>query len=423
MDRAVFLDRDGTITKSDGYVCRREQLDMVGGLAGAIKLLNRDFLVIIITNQPVVARGLCTEEDVKQLHDEIVGNLAREGARVDAVYFCPHHPDMHGDVPEHARKYRIDCGCRKPKTGMLEQAARDFDIDVRNSFFIGDSTRDIQTAKNAGCVSVLVKTGQRGGDGKYGVKPDFVFESLPEAAKFISPKIKAVILAGGKGERLMPLTGTMPKPMIDVAGRPVLEWQINALKNQGIKEIILCGSHLVGKIKDCFGGGKTFGVKIHYPDEPEQLGSGGAVKNAEAFLKGADHFVILSGDIMLDRVDFSRMLLFHLKKGGLATVLVRESDHPVDSDILELDENQRVVGYIGRGQNKYKTANVGIMIAKSGLLDFIPEGVSSIEKDIVFKLLDTQDVYAFNKPDIWFTRDIGTPERLAAIRGYFERGE
>src|SRR3989338_11698382 len=136
--RAVFLDRDGTMTKSDGYFYKHDQLDMIENLAGAIKVLNKNFLVIIITNQPVVARGLCTEEDVRKVHDKIISDLQKEGAKVDGVYFCPHHPEQHADVPEHAKKYRIKCDCRKPGIGLIKQATQDFNIDISGSFFVGD---------------------------------------------------------------------------------------------------------------------------------------------------------------------------------------------------------------------------------------------------------------------------------------------
>src|SRR3989338_5767867 len=148
MQRAVFLDRDGTITETDGYFSKIGELKIVSGLAGAIKKLNKKFLVVLITNQPIVARGLCTEEDVRKLHDEIIADLAKQGARIDAVYFCPHHPEQHHDVPEHAKKYRVRCECRKPAAGMIHQAAKDMDIDIASSFFVGDSTRDMKAAHN-----------------------------------------------------------------------------------------------------------------------------------------------------------------------------------------------------------------------------------------------------------------------------------
>ena len=121
----------------------------------------------MITNQPVVARGLCSEEDVMEINSRVAKELEKQWARIDGVYFCPHHPEQHADVPEHARKYRIACKCRKPRTGMIEKAAGDFKIDVGLSFFIGDGTIDMETAKNAGCEKLITRPDLNG-------KPAFI---------------------------------------------------------------------------------------------------------------------------------------------------------------------------------------------------------------------------------------------------------
>lgn len=424
MRRAVFIDRDGTITKNDGYFRRYDEIELVDNLHEALKILNKDFLVIMVTNQPVVARGFCSEQDVKGIHDKIIKDVEEKGAKIDAVYFCPHHPEQHEDVPEHAKKYRVHCNCRKPATGMVEQAAKDFDIDVRNSFFIGDSTRDIQTAKHVGCTSVLVKTGLAGEDGKYDVKPDYICNNLLDAASLIKKlsEIKAVLLAGGKGERLRPLTLNTPKPLLTIAGKPILEHQLAALKKSGINKVILCTSYLSDKIKEHFGDGKRFGVEIEYPDEPDMLGSGGAVKNAKAFLDDASCFIVINGDSMVDgNFDFKELIKFHINRRAFATLLVRDTDHPVDSDVLTLDEHGRIVEFIGRGQNKEITANSGMTIADSRLINYIPEGNCNIEKDVLFKLIGKENLYGFRMPESWFKRDVGTLERLESVRKHFEK--
>ena len=265
-----------------------------------------------------------------------------------------------------------------------------------------------------------MKTGLAGEDGKYIAEPDFIFSDILEAAKFISPRIKAVILAGGRGERLRPLTDTIPKPMIEIADKPLLEHQINVLKRCGITEIVLCGSYLVERIKEYFGDGSNFGVDIHYPSEPQRLGSGGAIKNADHFLRGSDRFIIINGDKMIGgKFDFNEMLNFDRLKKGFATVLVRETDHPVDSDILKM-EGDKITGFVGREQSTYKISNSGVIIAGPALLDRIPHGISSVEKDVIFSLLKEEKVYGFMMPEGWYTKDIGTPERLAAVREHFE---
>ncbi len=423
MKTAVFLDRDGTITKGTHLITSPEELKLEEGAVDGIKLFNTIGLkVIVVTNQPQIARGLCSEEDVNKINQKMLQELSNHCTKVDAVYFCPHHPEMHPDVPEHAKRYRVDCECRKPNTGMLKQAAEKFDIDLSKSFVIGDRTVDVQTGKNAGCRTILVKTGVAGEDKKYNIAADYEAEDLLQAAKIIkNSPVKAVILAGGRGERLRPITDSIPKPMIEIGGKPLLQHQIDALKRGGITDIVICGSYLVEKIKNYFGDGSEFGVKIHYPDEPQQLGSGGAIRNAFQYLKDAERIVIINGDKMLGGdFDFDRMIEFDRKKDGFATVLVRCTDHPSDSDILKIGADERVEAFIGRGQDLYDISNSGIIITTPKIIDNIPEGQSNIEKDVIFSLIGEKDIYGFMLPDGWLTKDIGTPDRLEKVRRDFK---
>jgi len=152
--RAVFLDRDGTINEEVDYLHRVEDLQLIKGAAEGISLLNRDgFKVIVVTNQSGVARGYFQETDVHMIHKEMELRLSRAGASVDGWYYCPHHPD-YGTSP-----YRARCGCRKPETGMIEKACKDFEIDVAASFVIGDSACDIELALSCGARPILVLTG------------------------------------------------------------------------------------------------------------------------------------------------------------------------------------------------------------------------------------------------------------------------
>lgn len=181
---AVFLDRDGVINEEVSLLHKPSQLRLIKGSAEGIKLLKENgFLVIVVTNQPVVARGMCTENDLKKIHERLEELLAKEGAKLDAIYYCPHHPDK--GYPGENPKYKIECECRKPKTGLLLQAAKDFAFDVKKCVFVGDRTVDIKTGKNAGCRTILVKTGCGGKDRKFEVKPDYTCKNLLEAAKLI----------------------------------------------------------------------------------------------------------------------------------------------------------------------------------------------------------------------------------------------
>ena len=182
---AVFLDRDGTINEETSYVTRPEQLKLIPGAAQAIRLFREaGYRVVVITNQPVVARGDCTAAELKRIHDRMEMELSREGAFLDGIYACPHHPDkgFAGERPE----LKFACECRKPGDGMLRQAVRELNLDLPNSWLIGDSTSDVQTAYNGGVRSVLLRTGLAGRDGRYGAVPDFVLDDLPAAARFIA---------------------------------------------------------------------------------------------------------------------------------------------------------------------------------------------------------------------------------------------
>ena len=133
----------------------------------------------MITNQPVVARGMCEEDDVKHIHKKMQVLLGEQGAYVDDIVYCPHHPDK--GYPEENQEYKIVCECRKPAIGMITKMVEKYNIDLSQSYFIGDSTVDIQTGKNAGLKTILLKTGQAGLDGKYDVEADYTAENLVRA--------------------------------------------------------------------------------------------------------------------------------------------------------------------------------------------------------------------------------------------------
>lgn len=182
--KCVFLDRDGTVNQYRGLVSSPEQLELEKSAAEAIKRLNRSgYLTIVVTNQPVVARGLCSTEDVERIHDKLKTLLGQQGAYLDAILFCPHHPDK--GYPEENPDYKIRCHCRKPDIGMLEECVRRYHIDLSRSWMVGDTTRDIQTGKNAGTRTALVLTGEAGKDGRYEVTPDVTGANLLDAVEQI----------------------------------------------------------------------------------------------------------------------------------------------------------------------------------------------------------------------------------------------
>jgi len=156
MKRAVFLDRDGTINAEKNYLHKPEDWEWIPGAVEAIRGFNElGFLVIVITNQAGIARNYFEAKDVEALHKYVDKLLNKENARIDAYYYCPHHPDF-GD--------KIVCSCRKPEIGLILQAQKDFDIDLSSSFMIGDKATDIESGNRAGMTSILVATGYGSGE-------------------------------------------------------------------------------------------------------------------------------------------------------------------------------------------------------------------------------------------------------------------
>lgn len=156
--KAVFLDRDGTINESRGYISSRDQMALLEEAAQAIKILNQsEYLVIIVTNQPVIARGECSFEEMRAIHQRMERMLGEQGAYINGIFICPHHPDsgFEGEISE----LKIECECRKPKPGMILQAAEKYNIDLQKSYMVGDHKRDIEAGKAAGCRTILAKKG------------------------------------------------------------------------------------------------------------------------------------------------------------------------------------------------------------------------------------------------------------------------
>lgn len=182
--RCIFLDRDGTINQHRGLVYQESDFVLEDCAMEAIRKINESGrLGIVITNQPVVARGLCDISDVENIHKKLSALLGKEGVYLDDILYCPHHPDK--GYPEENPDYKIPCECRKPKTGMIDDAVGRYNIDLSESWIIGDTTMDIQTGKNAGIKTALVLTGEAGNDKKYDVHPDLICKDLLDAVEKI----------------------------------------------------------------------------------------------------------------------------------------------------------------------------------------------------------------------------------------------
>ncbi len=227
--------------------------------------------------------------------------------------------------------------------------------------------------------------------------------------------MKAVIIAGGLGTRLGELTKAVPKPMIVVKGKPVLEHLILYLKRFGITEIIICSGYLAEKIRERFGDGSSLGVKIGYVEEKELLGTGGALKNVEGLVEGT--FVMVYGDLILG-MDLNKLIAYHKKKGGLATLTVHESSHPYDSDILELDKDGRIIRFLGKpkkGEPFRNISNAGIYVFEASILKSFPTGASMLDKEVLPSIIrQGGKLYAYFTDEP--VMDMGTQERLKKAR-------
>ena len=155
--KAIFLDRDGTLNKYVGFLRNIDDFELLPGVAEAVSKINeKGYLAVVVTNQPVIARGEVTEDQLQEIHNKMETLLGEKGAFLDAIYYCPHHPDkgFEGEVKE----LKIHCNCRKPEIGMLKKAEERFNIDLEESWMIGDSELDVKTGRNAGCKTAFIST-------------------------------------------------------------------------------------------------------------------------------------------------------------------------------------------------------------------------------------------------------------------------
>lgn len=173
MDRAILLDRDGVLNEDTGYAHKIKDLKLLYGAVEALKLLKDQFKFIIITNQSGIGREYYTEEDFHKFNNHLLNELKKQGIKIEKTYFCPHSPEE-------------NCNCRKPNTKFIKQAEKEFNIDLKNSFVLGDHPHDIEMGKNANCKTIYLLTGHgEKHKQKLNTKPDFIANNLLEAAKWI----------------------------------------------------------------------------------------------------------------------------------------------------------------------------------------------------------------------------------------------
>jgi D-glycero-D-manno-heptose 1,7-bisphosphate phosphatase len=169
-NRAVFLDRDGTINEDFGFVHEVERFKFIPGSIEGLQLISRKgYKVIVVTNQSGIGRGYYTEEDFRRVKEYMLEELAKHYITIDHIYYCPHNP-------------KDKCECRKPKVKFIKEAEKRFNLDLQKCYVVGDKTADIKMGENAGCKTILVRTGEAGKDGKFKIKADFTVGNLREAA-------------------------------------------------------------------------------------------------------------------------------------------------------------------------------------------------------------------------------------------------
>ena len=185
MSKAVFLDRDGVITQDPPHYAHRiDQLKLIPKSANGIRIFNANgFKVIVVSNQSGVAKGYYQEKDIETYNTAMEKELGKKDAYIDAIYYCPHHPEAEIEA------YRIDCDCRKPKPGMLKRAEEELNLDLKRSFLVGDKISDIKAGYSAGCKTILVLTGHGTDElkknAKMNIKPNFISEDLYAASQII----------------------------------------------------------------------------------------------------------------------------------------------------------------------------------------------------------------------------------------------
>lgn len=233
--------------------------------------------------------------------------------------------------------------------------------------------------------------------------------------------MKCVIMAGGKGSRISSIANEIPKPMIKISGKPVLENSIEVLKKQGIVDIIITVGHLGKIIMDYFGDGSRLGVNISYYYEKELLGNAGALFRIKDELN--DDFLLINGDIIFD-IDINKMIMYHKKQGGLATILVHPNNHPFDSGIIICDKTNVVRKWLTKEEPKpefYRNrTNAGMHILSPKLLNNMSKEKVDLDRDILRPLANTGELIAYESTE--YVKDMGTPERYFSVCKDYEDG-
>jgi histidinol-phosphate phosphatase family protein len=402
MRRSLFLDRDGTLNYDYSYTHKLSQLRLYTDIPKLIRKYKRmGYITIVITNQSGIGRGYYTEAQMKRFNSALNKRLEKLGAGIDAFYWCPHKPDD-------------NCDCRKPNTKLVERAARDFNIDLKKSMFIGDTEHtDGEIARRLGMKYTILKRRHRpdkGGPAKSAQPPN---DSVPEAV---------IILCGGKGTRLRPLTYKIPKPMAKVGRRPIIAYVIDNLLRVGVKNLILSAGYKADMVENYVDSHYAQKANITYSEDRRLLGTGGAIRKA---MEDAGHqyknFVVVNGDDITD-IDVRKVYAFHLRKKAPVTVTVLKLDHVNVSGAIKL-KNGLITGFIEKPDPnvvKSKLTAAGIYVFSAESLRFFPKRkVFNLSSDFLEPAVKRKIIYGYLSKHNWYPID--TPERYdkakAALKG------
>lgn len=420
-DFAVFLDRDGVINEEVHLLHRVKDLKIIKGSAETIAKLNKlKIPVFLISNQTVLARGLTTHKEFNKIHQKLISLLRNMHAHFDGVIYC-----LHSEKAD-LKEYRKVCPFRKPSPGMIFEIEKRLNKVFSQTFVIGDQARDILMANKAKAIGILVKTGHGGKDVLYEADPDIIAKDFEQAFEIIFNIIKnkdvsAIILAGGKGTRLKSLTENFQKVMLNIGNKPIIDWQIQNLARSGITKINITLCHQPHSVTSYLNN-RYQGLSINAIIETTPKGTAGSLLDIKDRL--SENFFVIYGDV-LNSVNLSNILNFHIKKNALGTLVVRRTDHPQDSDLIVFNRNLKVEKIFSKPHNKPKGyGNTGIMIFNKKILKSISKSNSlDFMKDIIPLCFSQKKLFAYPLKETEYVKDIGTPDRYNQALIDFEKGK
>ena len=409
--KVVLLDRDGTINKETGHLHRIDEFEPLPGSLDALKLfMEKGIKIYVITNQAGIAKGLYTEENFRAFTAEMLRGFRSRGVVITDLLYCPHHPE--GSVPAYAR----ECPCRKPGTGLLEEALRREGLAPEEAVLVGDKNSDIEAGCRLGMKTYLVLTGY-GRDEQHETKATYVVNDLLAAAIHITgarrgedyrtAAVDAIILAGGLGTRLRPVVADVPKVLAAVRGKPFLDLVLGILSHcPFIGRVVIATGHMAEQVYQRYGNGHPYPFDISFSEEKKLLGTGGAIKKALKYTS-TETILALNGDSYVE-MDLFDLLRSHKERGADMTMVLKAVDRANRFGTAKIDSAARIIDFEEKKAGATKgLINAGIYVFRRGLFDEVQDGVPlSLERDLLPVFL-RKGLYGYVNSGRFI--DIGTP--------------